>query len=73
MELQGNMSKALLNEHQASDILGLKVSTLRIRRFKKMPPTYLKIGSKVYYYKKDLDNYLKSCVQKVVSKKYKDA
>lgn len=55
------MIKQLLNEHTASEMTGLKVSTLRKRRWQGLPPRFLKVGSKVFYEYDDLQNFLKDC------------
>ncbi len=44
----------LVNEHEAADILGLKVSTLRRWRWAGRGPAYRKIGAAVRYHPADL-------------------
>ena len=39
----------LLNEHEAAQVLGLKVATLRRWRWAGKPPRFLKIGAAVRY------------------------
>lgn len=51
-------NKKLLNEKQAAEILGLKVNTMRTRRARKQPPIYFKVGYKVYYDLKDLQDFI---------------
>lgn len=63
MEENKEKQRVLLNENDAGKMLGLKVTTLRKRRWAKMPPRFLKIGSKVYYVKQDLEDYLDSCIR----------
>lgn len=53
-------NKQMLNETQAAEMLGLKVNTMRIRRLKKKAPIYFKIGSRVYYDIKDLQEFIES-------------
>ncbi|WP_150525509.1 hypothetical protein [Roseibium sediminis] len=48
----------LLNEGEASQILGLSVRALRMRRFRKQPPYYRKLGKAVRYTTEDLCNFL---------------
>lgn len=55
--------KILLNEHSASEVTGFKVATLRKRRWQGLPPKFLKVGSKVFYDKEVLNQYLDSCVR----------
>ena len=44
-----SVPSALVNEHEAARILGLKVATLRRWRWAGKPPSFLKIGSAVRY------------------------
>ncbi|WP_129932340.1 MULTISPECIES: helix-turn-helix domain-containing protein [unclassified Pseudomonas] len=50
------------NTEQAAEYLGLKPGTLNIWRCTKASPApaYIKMGTKVYYLKKDLDAYIES-------------
>ena len=48
-----------LNEHQAADIIGLSVKTLRKMRFENYGPQYVKLGRRVVYSETDLGNWLK--------------
>ena len=57
------MSKILLNEHQASEVIGFAVKTLRKRRWQGLAPRFLKVGSKVFYDQNDLSAYLEACVR----------
>lgn len=66
------MSRILINEEEASKITGLKVPTLRKRRWQGLPPRYLKIGSKVYYDQKILEDFLDTCVCTSTTKKRED-
>lgn len=59
-------SSKLITEREAAAILGLSVSTLRARRFKMLPPEYVKIGRAVRYDTAALAAYIESCRVKVV-------
>lgn len=50
------------NNDAAADYIGVTPGTLEVWRCTKRSPqpAYLKVGSKVYYLKKDLDAYLES-------------
>jgi predicted DNA-binding transcriptional regulator AlpA len=61
--------QTLLNEHQASQVTGFKVSTLRKRRWQGLAPRFLKVGSKVFYDSNEIQEYLKSCVRESTSQK----
>jgi hypothetical protein len=47
-----------LDERKAAEFLGLAVQSLRNRRCKRLPPPYVKIGSRVLYLIVDLENFL---------------
>ena len=47
-----------LNEHQAADITGLSVKTLRRMRHEMRGPQYVKLGRRVVYSEADLGNWL---------------
>jgi predicted DNA-binding transcriptional regulator AlpA len=51
-----------LNTTEAASYLGLKPGTLQIWRcLKRSPaPAYIKMGDRVFYLKKDLDDYIES-------------
>jgi hypothetical protein len=51
----------LFNEQTASEMIGLKVATLRKRRWQGLPPKFLKVGSKVFYKQEDLQKFLDNC------------
>lgn len=61
--------RTLLNETQASQVIGFKVSTLRKRRWQGLPPKFLKVGSKVFYDANDIQDYLNSCVRESTPQK----
>ena len=48
-----------LDERQAAKILGIAVQSLRNRRCRRVGPPYHKIGSRVVYSLKDLEEFLK--------------
>lgn len=52
-----------LNNVEAAEYLGLKPGTLHVWRSTKHhpAPAYIKIGTRVYYLKRDLDAYIESC------------
>ena len=49
-----------VDEHKASEILGLAVQTLRNFRFKQVGPPYCKMGRSVRYHLPDLYDYIES-------------
>ena len=55
--------KTLLNETKASEVIGFTTATLRKRRWQGLPPRFLKVGSKVYYDRDDLQTFLESCIR----------
>lgn len=59
--------KTLLNEHSASEVTGFKVATLRKRRWQGLPPRFLKVGSKVFYDRDELQGFLEDCVRSSTS------
>ncbi|WP_341864732.1 helix-turn-helix domain-containing protein [Desulfomicrobium norvegicum] len=54
---KGN-SKNALCEKDAAKYLELSVHTLRQRRFRSLPPVYVKIGRSVRYLLSDLDTFI---------------
>lgn len=60
------MTKAqgkLLTEHEAAELLGLAVATLRTRRYWRRPPQFVRLGRTVRYRLIDLEKYISdSCV-----------
>lgn len=46
-----------LSEREAAKFLGLAVQSLRNRRCKRQSPPYLKIGSRVVYLVRDLEEF----------------
>lgn len=58
-------SKNALCEKDAANYLELSVHTLRQRRFRSMPPVYVKIGRSVRYLLSDLDTFI--CDSKVTN------
>lgn len=63
IERKPMLPKILLNEHGASEMVGFAVSTLRKRRWQGLPPRYLKVGSKVFYDREELQSFLEDCVR----------
>ena len=61
-------ARLLLNEKQASQVIGLKVCTLNKRRQLGLPPRFLKVGRKVLYDNSDLETFLDRCVRESTSK-----
>ena len=54
-----NMStKKTFSEHEAANYLQVSVHTLRQRRFRSMPPHYVKFGRSVRYILCDLDAFI---------------
>ena len=64
-------ARLLLNERQASQVIGLKVCTLNKRRQLGLPPRFLKVGRKVLYDNSDLETFLDCCVRESTSKQNK--
>ena len=50
-----------LDTKQAAKYLGLAEQSLHNRRFRRLPPSYIKIGRRILYDIKDLDLFLESC------------
>ena len=53
-------SPRLINEHEAAEALGLKVTTLRRWRWAGKPPGFLKIGSAVRYDPAELASFVEA-------------
>ncbi|MDY0277864.1 MAG: helix-turn-helix domain-containing protein [Acholeplasma sp.] len=51
----------IVSEKEAARILGISVHTMRARRFKGLPPEYLKVGKSVRYEREALERFLESC------------
>ena len=58
----------IVSEKEAARILGISVHTLRARRFKGLPPEYLKISKSVRYQREALERFLESCRVRVGGK-----
>jgi hypothetical protein len=56
-------SRVLLNGKQAGPMLGLKPCTLEKRRQLGLPPSFLKVGRKVFYDQKELEAFLDRCAR----------
>lgn len=50
----------IMNEKQAAQYVGLSQRTLQAYRFKRKPPTYIKVGRAVRYRQDDLDDFLEA-------------
>ena len=58
MDQQNPLLPKHLNEHQAADVTGLSVKTLRRMRHEMRGPQYVKLGRRVVYSEADLGNWL---------------
>lgn len=54
-----------MSEKEAANYVGMSVSSLASRRYRELPPRYIRIGSKIRYMKEDLDEWLKLLVTPV--------
>jgi len=54
--------RVLCNEHQAAEITGFAVQTLRRRRMQGLPPSFLKLGQRVTYDRQVLEDYLNDSI-----------
>jgi hypothetical protein len=55
------MQNERLPNKESADYIGVTPDTLNVwRSEKRFPIPYIKVGSKVYYWKKDLDAFLES-------------
>lgn len=52
--------KIMLDTIEAADYLGLAAVTLETWRYKKSGPAYIKSGGRIFYLKKDLDDWIQS-------------
>lgn len=52
----------LLTEKEAAAKLGWKVTTLQQRRFRGLPPTYVKMGRTVRYREEDIEAYINASI-----------
>ncbi len=53
------------DEYQTAEITGFSVKTLQQRRWKNLPPIFLKVGRKVRYRESDLLAFLDTSTQEV--------
>jgi hypothetical protein len=51
----------MLTDKEAAEFLRVTPQTLRVRRMKKQPPRFLKIGKRVFYEEKDILDFKESC------------
>lgn len=63
--MNNNKFDKLLKEQDVADILSIPVSTLRDWRFRKVGPTYCKIGRHVRYKQSDIDGFVSSRTIKI--------
>lgn len=54
-------NKTMLNEKQVAEMMRVNPESLRVRRMRKQPPIYYKIGGKVLYDLEDIEAFLKLC------------
>jgi len=57
--------EALLNEHQAAELLNVSVQTMRRRRLFRQPPEWVKIGSSVRYRRESIQRLIQNGEQHV--------
>jgi Helix-turn-helix domain len=50
----------LLDEYDVADLLGVRVSIVRRRRARRLPPVYVRIGHHVKYRPQDIRSYIES-------------
>jgi hypothetical protein len=55
----------LRNPDQAAKQLGVSASHLSLRRQRRLPPQYLKIGNRVFYRVKDLQAFIEQSLVKL--------
>ncbi len=56
------MSENLLTETQAAELAQVSIKTLQMRRWKKQPPAFVKLGGRLVRYEKQaLDAWIASC------------
>lgn len=56
------MAENLLTEKQAAELTGLSIKCLQMRRWKKQPPAFVKLGGRLVRYEKQaLDAWIASC------------
>jgi len=51
-----------LTPQQAADYLGLSPYSLASMRYRKRGPKYLKLGGRIRYFKKFLDEFIEKCI-----------
>ena len=57
MELAG---LRLIDEYQLAELLGLRVTVVRRRRAKRLPPTFIRIGNAVRYRPQDIREFIEN-------------
>lgn len=61
-----NFDLELVDEKTAARILGFSVKSLQNRRWKGLPPQFLRLGRCIRYRLSDLQDYLDACAVKPV-------
>lgn len=59
--------KILLTERDVEQLYQIPRKTLQDRRFRGLPPAYVKVGARVYYRHEDLDAMLEANLHKSTS------
>ena len=62
----------MLTDKEAAELLRVTPQTLRVRRMKKQPPRFLKIGKRVFYEEKDILDFKKSCYREPLTTEKKE-
>jgi hypothetical protein len=71
-ENKGTKKSNLLTEIEVADILRITPQTLRVRRMKKQPPRFLKIGRRVFYEEQDIMDFKESCYREPITDNNKE-
>ena len=50
----------LLDEYQLAELLGVRVSVIRRRRARRLPPTFVRIGTAVRYRPQDIREFIEN-------------
>jgi hypothetical protein len=59
-DLSGLLDLRLLDEYQLAELLGLRVTVIRRRRAKRLPPTFIRIGHAVRYRVQDVRTFIEN-------------
>ena len=60
------LSSSLCDEREAARRLGLSVATLRRRRSRRQAPSWLKVGSRILYRPRDIEDFIEASVVPLV-------